>query len=479
MVPCIRPRAITTLLAVALALSVAPGSTASADTTTAPPPCPDAVIPGVPMLPNAVGCWNAIGVQAVRAGVPYQPQGFLYLGYVQAAVYDAVVKLEGRYEPYSAFDLPPAVDAGNASPEAATAAAAFTVLTSAFLGLPAAAQADLPGKYSNYIAALGGTADRRVANGIAVGQAAAESLIADRAGDRDETITFTPGPLTAGAWTFAPAPSLQTAQTPWLAVMRPLMLQSPSQFRSGPPPDLSRRQWAREFNEVKAYGSATSTVRTAEQTAVAQFWNANAVNQSNQAFHDVAVAHDMDLVDSARLLAMGDMVDADTAIACWDSKYTYLFWRPVTAIRNADLDRNRATKTDAGWTPLLLTPNHPEWPSAHTCFTGAEATMYSRLLHTRTINVTIHGSADGTPNNWAATQTFDRSRDLQRQIVNARVWAGLHYRGSDLAGIELGRHVARWTLQRYFRPSRGDDQAATTDEEEDAMEDVGEGDRIP
>ncbi|HWI71772.1 MAG TPA: vanadium-dependent haloperoxidase, partial [Baekduia sp.] len=330
----LRPRAAAALLGAALALAVAPGPAASADTTTAPPPpCPDVVIPGVAILPNAIGCWNAIGVQAVRAGVPYQTQGFLYLGYVQAAVYDAVTKIEGRYEPYAAFDVPPSVDVDGASPEAATAAAAFTVLTSAFVGLPAAAQASLPGKYSDYIAALGGTADPRVADGVAVGQASAESLIAARAGDRDESITFTPGPLVAGAWTFAPPPSLQTAQTPWIGVMRPFMLQSASQFRSGPPPDLSRRRWAREFNEVKAYGAVGSAVRTPEQTAVALFWNANAVNQSNQAFQDVAAAHRMDLVDSARMLAMGELVDADTGIACFGSKYTYLFWRPVMAIR--------------------------------------------------------------------------------------------------------------------------------------------------
>jgi hypothetical protein len=457
MVPHLRPRTAAALVTATLVLAAAPGSTAAAHPTAAPPPpCPDAVIPGVAILPNAVGCWNAIGVQAVRAGVPYQTQGFLYLGYVQAAVYDAVIKIEGRYEPYSAFDLPPAGAVDRASPEAATAAAAFAVLTSSFVGLPAAAQTGLPGKYTDYVAALGGSADRRVADGIAVGQAAAEHLIADRAGDRDETTTFTPAALAAGVWTFPPPPSLQSAQTPWLAVMRPLMLERPSQFRSGPPPDLSRPEWARELNEVKAYGAGTSTVRTPEQTAVARFWNANAVNQSNQAFHDVAAAHGMDLVDSARLLAAAEMVDADTGIACWDSKYTHLFWRPVMAIRNAGLDGNPATVADPGWTPLLVTPNHPEWPSAHACLTGAEATLYSRLLHTRAIDVTIHGSADGTPGNWAATQTFERSHDLQRQIVDARVWAGLHYRGSDVAGLELGRSVARWTLRRFFQPSRGD-----------------------
>ena len=152
--------------------------------------------------------------------------------------------------------------------------------------------------------------------GIIVGQAAADDLIAYRTGDRDESITFTPGPLAPGVWTFAPPPSLQTAQTAWAAVMRPFMLQSPSQFRVEPPPALTSPQWAREYNEIKAYSAADSTVRTPEETAVARFWNAASVNQSNQAFQDVAITHGMGLVDTARLLAMGDLVDSDVGIAC-------------------------------------------------------------------------------------------------------------------------------------------------------------------
>src|SRR5207253_1577071 len=153
-----------------------------ADPSPAAPACPDAVVPGVAIVANAAGCWNAIAVQAVRTGVPYQVQGFLYLGYVQGAVYDAATKIDHRYEPYAAVAVPPAIDVADASPQAATAAAAFTMLTSPFLGLPAAAQAGLPTKYGDYIAALGGTGDRHVADGIAVGQAAAQSLIAARAG---------------------------------------------------------------------------------------------------------------------------------------------------------------------------------------------------------------------------------------------------------------------------------------------------------
>jgi hypothetical protein len=439
-------------LALAIAAAALPSS-ASASATQPVPACPASVIPNVPIMPNAVGCWNAIAVQATTLAAPYNVQGLIYMGYVQAAVYDAVTKIDGRYMPYHEFSAPVGVDVTSASPDAAAAAATYTMLTSSFLAFPAASQDGLSTQYSDYINALGGVGAPGVEDGIQIGQAAASDLIAERTGDRNEAITFTPGPLTPGGWTFAPPPSLQTAQTPWVAVMRPFMLNSSSQFRVGPPPALSGRKWAKEFNEVKAYGAANSTVRSPEQTAVARFWNANAVNQSNQAFQDVAITHRMDLVDAARVLAMGNLVDSDAGIACWDSKYHYLFWRPIMAIRNAQIDGNRATTPDPNWTPLLTTPNHPEYPAAHTCLSGAEAEMYAHVLGTRNIDVTIHGSADGTPNNWAATHTFKTVKDLQREVVNARVWAGLHYRGSALEGLELADSVAKWTLQRYFLPT--------------------------
>jgi hypothetical protein len=443
----------TVAAAVVAAMIAANALAASAAARPIAPACPDTVIPNVPIIPNAVGCWDAIAVQATHLAAPYNVQGLIYMGYVQAAVYDAVIKIDGRYEPYHQFPSPAGVDVASASPDAAATAAAYTMLSSSFLGFPATAQAGLLMEYSDYINALGGAGAPGVADGIKIGQAAASDLIAERTGDRNESITFTPGPLTPGGWTFAPPPSLQSAQTPWVAVMRPFMLNSPSQFRVEPPPALSSRKWATEFNEVKAYGAANSTVRSPEQTAVAEFWNANAVNQSNQAFQDVAITHRMDLVDAARVLAMGNLVDSDAGIACWDSKYHYLFWRPIMAIRNAQIDGNPATTPDPNWTPLLITPNHPEYPAAHTCLSGAEAEMYAVVLGTHHIDVTIHGSADGTPNNWAATHTFKTVNDLQREVVNARVWAGLHYRGSALEGLELARNVARWTLSRYFLPT--------------------------
>ena len=255
----------------------------------AAPACPDTVIPNVSVMPGAVGCWNAIAVQTVRLATPYQPQGLLYMGYVQAAVYDAVTKIEGRYVPYDDFDR-----AGRRPCRGRVARRrdGRRGLHDADVGVPRPCR---PPPRSGCPRSTPTTSTRSADSerpaslpASAIGQAAASDLIADRAGDRDESITFTPGPLTPGGWTFAPPPSLQSAQTPWIAVMTPFMLKSPSQFRAEPPPALSSAQMGQGVQRDQGLRRGRQPVRSPEQTAIAQFWNANAVNQSNQAFQDVA-----------------------------------------------------------------------------------------------------------------------------------------------------------------------------------------------
>ena len=389
--------------------------------------------------------WNLNAVTAVRSSTPtkFQTEGLIYMSYVQAAVYDAVTKIAGRYEPYHSF----AGDAAGASPDAAVISAAYNALV-AYLGDPGGV---LLAKYDASLAALPSVGK---AKGITVGQAAAADVVSLRANDGRNAPDATPygtGPLAPGVWVFAPPPSLQSAQTPWVAFMQPFLLRSSSQFRAEPPPALSSAEWAAEFNEVKAYGAVNSSVRTPEQTAIAQFWNANVINADNQALRDLAASREMDLVETARLLAMGDLVETDALIACFDSKYAYTFWRPVTAIRNAAIDGNPATTPDPNWTPLLTTPNHPEYPAAHGCATVALADAMAAALGTEHINVDIPG-ATGGGTTLTTSRHYDTVHDLEREIVNARVWAGLHYRGSGEAGVELARDVARWALHRYFRP---------------------------
>jgi hypothetical protein len=394
------------------------------------------------VAPEAVLTWNTNAVNAVRASTPtkFQIEGEIYMSYVQAAVYDAVTKIAGRYRPYHDFAF--AVVPG-ASAEAAVAAAAKTTLDNY---LPDQ-QATVDAEYAAYIVTLSGD----VANGIAVGEAAANDLIAFRTGDGRGAATptyGTIGPILPGQWQLQSAS--QTAQTPWVATMRPFLLERPSQFRVEPPPALGSRRYTNDLNETKAYGAVNSPVRTPSQTAIAYFWNANAINQYNQAMQNVVAQHGMDLVDAAHLLAMGDLVVSDAGIACMDSKYFYLFWRPITAIQNADKDGNPATTADPTWAPLLATPNHPEYPAAHGCVTSAFSDALAAALHTKRLDVTVPG-ATGGGTTLTTTQHFDSVGDMQKQIVDARVWIGFHYRNSAENGVELGNDVAGWALDRYFQ----------------------------
>ena len=234
------------------------------------------------------------------------------MSYVQAAVYDAVTKIAGRYEPYHDFT---ATVVPVASLQAAVAAAARTTLDHY---LPDQVTT-VDGWYNTYLATLAGD----VADGVAVGNAAASDIIALRAGDGRNAATptyGTIGPILPGQWQLR-SPS-QTAQTPWVVTMRPFLLDAAWQFRAGPPP-VTSHQYAKDLNETEAYGTANSAVRTPDETAIAWFWNANAINQYNQTMQNVVTQRGLDLVDAAHLLAMGELVTTDAGIACFDSKYFY------------------------------------------------------------------------------------------------------------------------------------------------------------
>jgi hypothetical protein len=361
------------------------------------------------------------------------------MSYVQAAVYDAVTKLAGRYEPYHDFAFTPAQ---NASVQAAVAAAARTTLNNY---LPDQ-QPIVDAEYNTYLAGLTGN----VAGGVALGEAAAQDLIAFRAGDGLKAATPAYGgigPILPGQWQLQPG---QAVQTPWLATMRPFLLEQPSQFRAEPPPALTSRHYAKDLNETEAYGSLNSTVRTPEQTAIAYFWVGNNINQYNGTMQSVVAQHEMDLVDAAHLFAVGEIVTTDAGIACFDSKLFYLAWRPITAIRNADKDGNPDTTADPTWQSLLGVPGHPEYPSQHGCFTAAFSDALASVLHTKHIDVTMGGGQNGSTV-LTTTQHFDTVRDIQSQVVDARVWLGFHFRNSVEQGEQLGNDVADWELDRFFK----------------------------
>jgi hypothetical protein len=243
-------------------------------------------------------------------------------------------------------------------------------------------------------------------------------------------------------------PALLPALSPWLAKVKPLLLHSPDQFRPGPSPALGSRQYARDYDETRLYGAKTGSLRTPDQTETALFWTELVPQQLNRALRDFVVKQGLDLPHAARALAMGATAMADSLIACWDGKYTYGRWRPVTAIPAADSDGNTRTVADPAWEPLLPTPNHPEYPSAHNCVTAALGVTLVKLAGTDRIDLDVTSAVTGT------THHFRRVGDLQREIVNARVWVGFHWRTSDEVAYRLGERVATWGLSRQFRPTR-------------------------
>jgi hypothetical protein len=231
----------------------------------------------------------------------------------------------------------------------------------------------------------------------------------------------------------------------------------------GPPPALSSQQWVDAFNELKTVGGATSTVRTADQTNVAKFYTANVVRQYNVAVRAITDARHLSLTDTARLAAMVNVVAADTGITVMHAKYHYLLWRPVTAIDPTSVsadsfgptagydDGNPATVEQPGWRPLLATPNHPEYPCAHCSLTSAMAQVFASFLGTDQINIDLQGfDPTGPVGNLTAARHFATTSDLRTEVANARMWGGLHYRFSTVAGLALGQNVATYDLAHAF-----------------------------
>jgi hypothetical protein len=233
--------------------------------------------------------------------------------------------------------------------------------------------------------------------------------------------------------------------------MRPYLLERPNQFRPGPPPALRSLTWARQFAEVQRLGHRDSQHRTAEQTEIARFWTAHAMAQYNAAYRRIAQTRELDVVEAARLMAMGNLVGADAIIGCFDAKFHYLYWRPAFAIPQGDTDGNLLTASDPSFVPLLGTPPHPEYPSAHSCYTASQAEVFVEVLGTQRIEVDLTSAAPGLER---PVRHYTTANELVQEIINARVWGGIHYRESDVKGVTLGRKVAHWALQRYFQPTR-------------------------
>jgi hypothetical protein len=411
---------------------------------------------------NTVQQWNKIAEDTVVGSGAFQPEGFLYMAYVTAAVYDAAVAIEGGFEPYG----PPIAAPPGASIDCAVVEAAYRTLRYYFSSFPGLV-ANLDAYYAEARFNFGGcTADGGA--GTAVGLQAANDIIALRTGDGRMTPinvtssfpTLPPGP---GVWRLTPL--FAAPQTPWIGDVRPFVLHSLDQFVPDPPPSLQSGEWVEAFNQIKAYGALNGSARTDEQTFIAKFWSANVVRQFNRVVRDITDARGLGLLETARLAAMVNLIGADSLMSTFNAKYHYLFWRPVTAIDPTAVtaddfgpvpgydDGNAATAEQTGWRPLMTTPNHPEYPSAHGTITSAVAEVLTTFLGTNQINLDIHGfDPAGLPGNLNAVRHFDKPNDLRQEIIDARLWAGFHYRFSTVAGVVLGRQVANFDLRHAFQP---------------------------
>jgi hypothetical protein len=214
-----------------------------------------------------------------------------------------------------------------------------------------------------------------------------------------------------------------------------------------PPPSLTSEQYTRDFNEVKDYGSATSALRTPDQTATAKFFSGNAVVQYNAALRDQVTVRHLDIARAARMFAAIDMSVADTIISVWHSKLLYGFWRPITAINFAETDGNEDTVAEPTWTPLIVTPAYPDYVSGYNGYTAAFSAGLEELFGTRHLHLTLISSA--VPD----VRMYDSGAQLRSDVVNARIWLGIHFRFADTAARQMGVSLARWTLDRYFQPT--------------------------
>jgi len=448
-----RARALCTVVVIATAVAVALPAGATRNAAAALPPG------------NTVAQWNKIAEDTVVGSGAFQAEGFIYTAYASTAVYNAVLAIEGGYEPLDSTISAPA----GASVDCAVVEAAYRTLRYYFASLPVlAANLDV-----DYVEALspsnldGCTGDGGAGTGV--GLAAAREVVYNRTTGPSPDGRMTPIAVTSSFPTLPPGPGVwrltppfAAPQTPWVGSVRPFALQSLDQFLPDPPPSLQSDEWVEAFDEIKAYGAATGSVRSDEETRIARFWSANVLRQYNRAGRDL-VGASPDLLQAARLLAMVNVVGADALMSALHAKYHYVFWRPVTAIDPSAVsadgfgpvpgydDGNPATVEQPGWRPLLTTPNHPEYPAAHGVITSAMAEVFKTFLGTNRIDVDIHGfDPTGSAGNLDAVRHFDMPNDLRHEIVDARLWAGLHYRFSSVAGVVLGRNVAKYDLKHAF-----------------------------
>jgi hypothetical protein len=392
---------------------------------------------------DAVTDWNAITMDAVTIARP-GPQGMLDVALVHIAVHDAVQAIEKRYEPYH-FQMKDA----KGSRSAATAAAAHGVLVSMY---PTQATT-LDAAYFNYLSQHGLSGDA----GLIVGEKAAANIAALRRATPSPAAPPFVGENVVGKWrpteSFIGAPpappSFSPMVTPWLARSTAFTLTSPARFRVGPPPALNSARYWHDYEEVKQMGALNGSARTAAQTDLAYFYNDNFFTQWNRVLRTVAQKRVNKIGDSARLFALANMASADALITCWDSKVTYVFWRPITAIREGANDGNPFTVADPTWQPLVNTPNYPDYTS------GANSLVAAMTRSLEKFFGSDRGPFEVTslhPLAVQKTRIYSRFSQAADDVVEARIYLGIHFRFADVAARRQGEKVAEHAFDHFLLP---------------------------
>jgi PAP2 superfamily len=355
------------------------------------------------------------------------------LALVQTAVYEAVNAITKRY-PADRVAL-------NAAPDASVPAAVAAANRAMLSRLLPSQQAAIDKAYGSAIAAI--TDGPAKTAGIAVGEQAATAVLAWRADDAAGTPERYRPATTAGVY----VPTMVPAAPQW-PQRKPWVMTSCDQFRPGPPPALASELWARDYNEIKAVGGKISTTRTPAQTEIARFWEATAPTIYYPLVRSVANAPGRDVTQNARLFAVTAEAIDDAMIAVFDGKYFYNFWRPVTAIRNGDIDGNDATERDAGWLPFIDTPMHPEYPCAHCIIAGAVGAVLAAEIGTGPMPAlsTTSPTAPGVVRSWTSID------DFVAEVANARIYDGVHYRNSTEVGAAMGKKIGALTAANALRP---------------------------
>jgi len=396
------------------------------------PVTPGSALTGPAVLDDWANRFTSLGASVPENALRTQVRTTI----AQLAMFDAVnAVLDGPYRPFASKPA----SAPGASPEAAAIHAAYIVALNEF----PTKTATINSAYNTSIAGVPASPEA-IADGIVVGEAAANAVLAARVGDHrndPELEGYTPG-SGPGVWTPTP-PAFANPQTPFLQFVTPFGYDDPSRFRPPAPPALNSRTYTINYNEIKDLGRATETSRTAEQSATALFWSpsASALWSANVR----SLAGSMDLLAAARFEAIGIAAVTNALIACWDAKYTYMFWRPVTAIRAGDTDGNSETEPDPAWTPFIVTPSHPEYPAAHSTVAAAALGFYTVWFDTDQFPLAFRG-------NGGAVRNYTSVNEIHAEEGNARVWGGMHWRNSTDVGTAVGSKVGKYTATHLLKP---------------------------